>query len=84
MTTKRKKEKWQLKLLHELVYFVDVVPVDDVPEAIHEFGAVILVVNVLCVFPEVENHEQSESGVHVHVVLLNLHYQRSVDALLRY
>ena len=34
--------------------FVDVVPVDDVPEAFDEFGAVVLVVHVVGVFPDIQ------------------------------
>ncbi len=56
-----KKEKRILKgLLYQLEDFVGVVPVDDVPEAFDKFGAVILVVYVVGVFPNVQNHQEPE------------------------
>ncbi len=57
---------------------VDFGPVDNVPESFDKFGPVILIVNVICVFKNVQNQQDPKHGIHVGVVFLYLHYYQSV------
>ncbi len=36
--------------------FVRLIPVNDVPECLDKFGSLILVINVICMFKDVQNH----------------------------
>ena len=38
------------------------------------FGALVLVVNVVSVFPNIHNHHDVKGWVNVNVVLFDLHY----------
>lgn len=58
----------------------DSVPVNDVPEGFDEFGSFVLVINVVRVLPNVQNHQDLESRVKIDVVFFNLHYQRPLNA----
>src|ERR1017187_1574313 len=60
--------------LHEffepLVYLS---PVHDVPERLDELPAVVPVIEVISVLPDVQDHQDPEHRVDVRVVLLDLH-----------
>lgn len=50
----------------------DVVPVDDLPEAVDVFGAVVFVVQVVGVLPDVEDEERFDFDCPEEVVVLDL------------
>ena len=67
-------------LLYEAKVFVDFVPVYQVPEGFHEFGAVVLVVEVVGMFPNIQSHQDLEVRKYVDVVFFDLHDKRSSNA----
>ena len=74
------KRSASLCLFHEGQVFVYSVPVDDVPEGFNEFCSVILVVNIVGVFPNIQSHNYLKIGENVDVVFFNLHNQCPSDA----
>lgn len=47
------KQKKKSELFYEFENFVDVIPVDNVPKAFHEFGAVVFVIHVVGMLPHI-------------------------------
>lgn len=56
----------------------DLVPVDDVPERLHEFPPVVPVIEIVGMLPDIEDHEDWKTRVQVRVVLFDLHDKRTV------
>ena len=63
------------KILEPLVDFG---PVHDVPERLNELAPVVLVVQVIRVLPNIQDHQNPEHRVDVRIVLLDLHYDGPV------
>ena len=52
---------------------VYLVPVYDVPESLHELRPVVLIIQVVGMLPDIENHENGAARGNVDVMLLDLH-----------
>jgi len=53
--------------------FVDLSPVHDVPEHLDKLAPVVLVVEIIRVLPDIQDHQNPEHRVDVCVVLFDLH-----------
>ena len=58
---------------HPLQPLIHIIPVDYVPEGIHELGPLVLIIHVVGVLPDVQDYDDLEGRVDVNVVLLYLH-----------
>ena len=63
------------KILKPLVYLS---PVHYIPKRLNKCALVVLIVKVIRVLPDIQNHQNPEHGVDVRVVLLDLHYNGPV------
>src|SRR4030042_6117129 len=69
-----------LKLLeYPFQPFVRLIPVDDIPEGVNKLGSLVLVIQIIGMFPDIDNHQYGKHGINICVVFLYLHYYWSAS-----